>query len=175
MPTTTARQPYPLSSQKAGPYVHPAGPVSCAAPAPRYTSRCQGFVAPADVIRTGSTSSATTIQRCGTHCGRTMANPRHMKAVTRILGPGKAANVAIAVTVWLVDATTTARATDHQQPPTITKVSATAKVRFWARRRQVTTAMAAQVTAAAALAIPTRSSITVGPLRSDPPWEGPQA
>jgi len=123
------------------------------------------------VIRAGSTRRATSIQRRGTHCGRAMVSPRHMKAATRTLGPGKVSNLAIAATVWLVDPTTTARATDHQHPPTITKVRAIAKAQFWARRRQVTAAMAAQMTAAAALAITTGSSITVGPPSGGPHHE----
>ena len=66
------------------------------------------------------------------------------------LAPGKFAILAIAATVSSVAVTFTASETDHQQAPTITMVRAAAMVGLWARRRQVTTATAANTTAAAA-------------------------
>ena len=90
-----------------------------------------------------------------------------MKAVTRMLGPGNVASLAIATSVALLPATTTASAIDHQQPPAITKARATANVSLRARRRHVTTAMVAHAMAAATLVMPTRSCVNIRHVRSD--------
>lgn len=90
-----------------------------------------------------------------------------MNAVTRTLGPGNVPSVAIPTAVGLGAATTTARATDHQKPPAMTKVSATAKVWSSARQRQVTTAITAHTMAAARLVKPTRSRVKIRHVRSD--------
>jgi hypothetical protein len=78
-----------------------------------------------------------------------MASPRHKKAATIMLAPGKAPSMAIATTVSFPATRVKVRATDHQQAPAIVTVRAAAVIGLCPRRRQVTTAIQANTTAVA--------------------------